>query len=247
MDFKGKVAVITGSARGIGFAIGKKLAGKGADIVINDIAEESSVTDSIQVVKALGSEVIYLRADVSKTGEAKRLTEETIERFGRIDILVNNAGVTRDNLLIRMKEKDWDDVIAINLKGTFNCIQATARQMMKQHSGSIINISSVVGIYGNPGQANYAASKAGVIGLTKTLAKELASRGIRVNAIAPGFIETEMTKKLSEEAKNIVIKRIPLGRFGSPDDVASLVCFLASEEAEYITGQVIGLDGGLVI
>jgi 3-oxoacyl-[acyl-carrier protein] reductase len=247
MGLKGKVAVITGGARGIGFAISKRLAETGADIVMNDVIDESDVTKSIKAVQALGAEVIYVQADISQTEQAKELIEETIKKFGHIDILVNNAGITRDSLIVRMSEKDWDDVIAINLKGTFNCIQVAAKYMIKQRSGAIVNISSVVGVYGNAGQANYSASKAGVIGLTKTSAKELASRGIRVNAIAPGFIETEMTKKLSEETRKVVIERIPLGKFGSPNDVASLACFLASEEATYITGQVIGLDGGLVI
>ena len=194
-----------------------------------------------------GVDVSYIQADISKSEQAKEMIDTVIERFGRIDILVNNAGITRDNLIIRMKEQEWDSVIAVNLKGTFNCTQAAAKYMLKQRSGTIVNIASVVGVYGNAGQANYSASKAGVIGLTKTCAKELASRGIRVNAVAPGFIETEMTKKLSEEARGLIIDRIPLGRLGAPDDVASLVCFLASEEANYITGQVVGLDGGLVI
>jgi len=242
-----RVAVITGSTRGIGFSIAKKLAEGGANIVINNISDEDSARESIEAVQALGVEVIYVQADISRSEQAKKLIEETVRKFERIDILVNNAGITRDSLIVRMSEKDWDDVIAINLKGTFNCIQAAAKYMMKQRSGAIVNISSLVGIYGNPGQANYSASKAGVIGLTKTSAKELASRGIRVNAIAPGFIETEMTKKLPEEARKAIVERIPLGKFGGPDDVASLVCFLASEEANYITGQVIGLDGGLVI
>jgi len=247
MSFKDKVAIVTGSARGIGFAICQKLAKEGASIVINDVVDEQSATESIKAIVALGAEVIYVKADISQTEQAKSLIEKTADKFGHIDVLVNNAGITRDSLLIRMREEDWDSVIAINLKGTFNCIQAAAKYMMKQRSGVIVNISSVVGVYGNAGQANYSASKAGVIGLTKTSAKELASRGIRVNAIAPGFIETEMTKKLPEEARNVIIERIPMGKLGSPDNVASLAAFLASEEAGYITGQVIGLDGGLVI
>lgn len=247
MSFKDKVTVITGSARGIGFAICQKLAKAGAAIVINDVMDEQNATEPIKAIEALGADVIYVQADISQTEQAKSLIEKAVEKFGHIDVLVNNAGITRDSLLIRMREEDWDAVIAINLKGTFNCTQAAAKYMMKQRSGVIVNISSVVGVYGNAGQANYSASKAGVIGLTKTSAKELASRGIRVNAIAPGFIETEMTKKLPEEARNVIIERIPLGKLGSPDNVASLVAFLASEEAGYITGQVIGLDGGLVI
>lgn len=247
MSFKGKAAVITGSARGIGFAISKKLAQEGTAIVLNDIVDRESAADSIEGIEALGVDVIYVQADISRPDQAKNLMEEAFKKFGNVEILVNNAGITRDSLILRMKEKDWDDVITINLKGTFSCTQAAAKYMIKQRSGVIVNIASVVGIYGNAGQANYSASKAGVIGLTKTSAKELASRGIRVNAVAPGFIETEMTKKLPEEARNIVIERIPLARFGSPDDVASLVCFLASDDAGYITGQVVGLDGGLVI
>lgn len=247
MELKDKVAVITGSARGIGLAISKKLASKGANIVLNDVIEESKVDATIKEVKAFGSQVLYLSADIAQTGQAKNLIEQTVQEFGQIDILVNNAGITRDNLLIRMKEEDWDQVIAVNLKGTFNCTQAAAKYMMKQRFGAIVNVSSIVGVFGNAGQANYSASKAGVIGLTKTSAKELASRGIRVNAIAPGFIETEMTKKLPPETREKVIEKIPLGEFGSPDDVAALVCFLASNDACYITGQVIGLDGGLVI
>lgn len=247
MDFEGKVAVVTGSARGIGLAISKRLAQGGAVIVLNGIVEESHAAEAIESIKALGANVQYLQADISKSEQAKHMLQEAVNQFGHIDVLVNNAGITRDGLLMRMNEKDWDDVIAINLKGTFNCIQAASKYMVKRHSGTIVNISSIVGIYGNAGQANYSASKAGVIGLTKTAAKELASRGIRVNAIAPGFIETEMTRKLTETARDTVIEKIPLRRFGSPDDVASLVYFLASEEAKYITGQVIGLDGGLVI
>jgi len=247
MSFDNKVAVVTGSARGIGFAICKKLAKLGAAIVINDVIDEQNAAESIKAIKALGADAIYVQADISQTEQAKNLIERAIKEFSHIDVLVNNAGITRDSLLIRMKEEDWDSVISINLKGTFNCTQAAAKYMMKQRDGVIVNISSVVGVYGNAGQANYSASKAGVIGLTKTSAKELASRGIRVNAIAPGFIETEMTKKLPEEARDVIIERIPLGKLGNPDNVASLVAFLASEEAGYITGQVIGLDGGLVI
>jgi 3-oxoacyl-[acyl-carrier protein] reductase len=246
-DLQEKVAIVTGGGRGIGQAICLKLAGEGVYVVVNDIVSEEKVSPLIARLKDLSSKALFVPADISKIKEVKEMVKKVINEFGYIDILVNNAGITRDGLLLRMKEKDWDDVIAVNLKGTFNCIQAAAKYMMKQRSGAIVNISSVVGVYGNAGQANYSASKAGIIGLTKTAAKELGKRGIRVNAIAPGFIETEMTKRLSEETRAKVIERIPLGGFGSPDDVASLVCFLVSEEAGYITGQVIGLDGGLVI
>jgi 3-oxoacyl-[acyl-carrier protein] reductase len=247
MELKDKIAVVTGSARGIGLAISRGLAANGADIVLNDVIEESDASDAVAEIRGLGRRVLYLKADISQNDQAKELIAKVVGEFGSIDVLVNNAGITRDSLLLRMKEEDWDSVIAVNLKGTFNCIQAAAKHMMKQRSGAIVNISSIVGIFGNAGQANYSASKAGVIGLTKTSAKELASRGIRVNAIAPGFIETEMTKKLSAETREEVVERIPLGEFGSPEDVAALVCFLASGRAGYITGQVVGLDGGLVI
>jgi 3-oxoacyl-[acyl-carrier protein] reductase len=247
MNLENTVAVVTGSARGIGLAISKGLANRGANIVLNDVVDQDDAAEAINIVKALGGQVLYVQADISQTAQSKKLMEEAVREFSRIDLLVNNAGITRDNLLLRMKEDDWDAVIAINLKGTFNCMQAAAKYMMKQRSGSIVNISSIVGVYGNAGQANYSASKAGVIGLTKTAAKELAPRGIRVNAVAPGFIETTMTKKLPPETREKVVERIPLGKFGGPHDVAALVCFLASKEAGYITGQIIGLDGGLVI
>ncbi len=247
MELADRVALVTGSARGIGLAISKGLAAGGADIVLNDLIEEGAAKEAIEAIRRLDRRVLYLQADISQNQQAKALMGDAVAEFGKIDVLVNNAGITRDSLLLRMTEEDWDSVLAVNLKGTFNCTQAVAKQMMKQRSGSIVNIASIVGIRGNAGQANYSASKAGVIGLTKTAAKELASRGIRVNAIAPGFIETEMTKKLPAETRAKVVERIPLGAFGSPADVASLVRFLASDSARYITGQVIGLDGGLVI
>ncbi len=246
-DLSGKVAVVTGGARGIGKVICLKLADQEVHIVVNDITRDENTDSLIEQLKDFGVRALFVQADISKLEEAKALINGVNDEFGKIDILINNAGITRDNLLLRMKEKDWDDVIAVNLKGTFNCMQAAARHMMKQRSGAIINISSIVGVYGNPGQVNYSASKAGVIGLTKTVAKELAPRGVRVNAIAPGFIETEMTKKIPEEKQKLVIEKIPLGKFGTPDDVALLVSFLVSDEAKYITGQIIGLDGGLVI
>lgn len=244
---EGKVAVVTGAARGIGAAVAVKLAEQGADVVVNDLVDEAGFADVRAKIEANGARALTITADVSKPAEAKRLIEEAISALGRIDILVNNAGITRDNLIMRMSETEWDDVIAVNLKGTFNCLQAATRPMLKQRSGAIVNLASVVGIVGNAGQANYAASKAGVIGLTKTAAKELASRGVRVNAVAPGFIETDMTKKLPAEYTDKVKEMIPLGFFGSPENVADVVAFLASDAAAYVTGEVIKIDGGLSI
>jgi 3-oxoacyl-[acyl-carrier protein] reductase len=246
-NLKGKVAVITGGARGIGAAIVRRLSLEGADIVINDIAAGESGDQLIAEIKAAGGKAVFIAADISKAAEAKRLIEEAIAAMGKIDILVNNAGITRDNLIMRMSEEEWDSVIAVNLKGTFNCLQAATRPMLKQRSGAIVNLASVVGVAGNPGQANYSASKAGVIGLTKTAAKELASRGIRVNAVAPGFIETDMTKKLPEEYTGKLKEVIPLGIFGTPENVADVVAFLAGDDAAYVTGEVIKIDGGLFI
>ncbi len=246
-NLKGKVAVVTGGARGIGAAIARKLAKEGADIVINDIAAGEAGDQLVAELKAVGVRAIFIAADISKSAEAKRLVEEAIAQMGKIDILVNNAGITRDNLIMRMSEEEWDAVIAVNLKGTFNCLQAVARPMLKQRSGAIVNLASVVGVAGNPGQANYSASKAGVIGLTKTAAKELASRGIRVNAVAPGFIETDMTRSLPEEYTGKLKELIPLGVFGSPENVADVVAFLAGNDAAYVTGEVVKIDGGLFI
>jgi 3-oxoacyl-[acyl-carrier protein] reductase len=246
-NLKGKVAVVTGGGRGIGAAIARKLAGEGADIVVNDIAAGEAGDQLIADLRAGGNKAVFIAADISKAADAKRLIEESITGMGRIDILVNNAGITRDNLIMRMSEEEWDSVIAVNLKGTFNCIQAVTRPMLKQRSGAIVNLASVVGLAGNPGQANYSASKAGVIGLTKTAAKELASRGIRVNAVAPGFIETDMTKKLPEEYSAKLKEAIPLGIFGKPENVADVVAFLAGDDAAYVTGEIIKIDGGLFI
>lgn len=246
-NLKGKVAIVTGGARGIGAAIARKLAGEGADIVVNDIAAGDSGDQLVAELNAAGNRAVFIAADISKADQAKQLVAESIEKMGRIDILVNNAGITRDNLIMRMSEEEWDSVIAVNLKGTFNCIQAATRPMLKQRSGAIVNLASVVGVAGNPGQANYSASKAGVIGLTKTAAKELASRGVRVNAVAPGFIETEMTKKLPEEYTGKLKDVIPLGVFGTPENVADVVAFLAGDDAAYVTGEVIKIDGGLFI
>jgi len=246
MELKGKIAVVTGSAGGIGATIAKEFAKRGASVVISDL-DETGGNQTVQDIKSNGSEALWIKANVSKSEDANNLVEKTLEKFDCLDILVNNAGITRDNLLMRMSEEEWDSVIAVNLKGTYNCIRAATKTFMKQRSGNIINIASVVGQMGNAGQANYSASKAGVIGLTKTVAKELATRNVRVNAIAPGFIDTAMTKKLSESAKESLLSLIPLKRLGQPEDVAKTAVFLASEESAYITGQIINVDGGMVM
>lgn len=246
MDFKEKTVIITGSSRGIGKEIALAFAKEGAFVTISSRNAESLKAVS-EEIHSFGGNVLSVAADVSKMDEAKNLVDQTIAAHGKIDILVNNAGITRDNLLLRLSEDDWDSVIDTNLKGAFNCLKAVTKQMMKQRQGSIINISSVVGVIGNAGQVNYAASKAGMIGMTKSAAKELASRGIRVNALAPGFIETDMTENLPEKAKEDLISAIPLGRLGTVQDVSNLVLFLTSEKAKYITGQVISVDGGMVI
>lgn len=247
MELKDKVCVITGSSRGIGKAIAVEFAKLGAKVIINASCESERALNTLEEIKALGAECGIAYADVSKPESAKELIEKAVEKFGRIDVLVNNAGITRDTLMLRMSEEDWDKVMDVNLKGPFNCIKAVSRLMMKQKCGSIINITSVVGIIGNPGQANYSASKAGLIGLTKTTAKEFAKKGIRCNAVAPGFIESEMTDVLSDEVKNGYLENVPLGRFGKGEDVAKLCAFLASDSSGYITGQVIDVDGGLVM
>ena len=246
MELKDKIAIVTGSARGIGRMIALELASAGAHVVISDVLEEDS-QKVVQEIKNMGRESIWVKADVSKNTEAAHLIQSALDKFTRIDILVNNAGITRDNLLIRMSETEWDSVIAVNLKGTFNCIQAATKSFMKQRSGKIINIASVVGLIGNAGQANYAASKAGIIGLTKAVAKELASRNICVNAVAPGFIRTAMTDNLPDKAKEALMNVIPLARLGQPEDVARVVRFLSSDATNYITGQVIHVDGGMVM
>lgn len=246
IDLKNKTAIVTGSARGIGAEIAVALAQAGCNIVISDIDEQGSLQMS-EKIKSLGRDSIAIKANVSVLSEAEALIKQTKEKFGSVDILVNNAGITRDNLLMRMSEAEWDSVITVNLKGTFNCIKAATRTMLKQRAGKIINISSVVGVMGNAGQANYSASKAGVIGLTKSAAKEFGSRHIQVNAVAPGYIQTEMTKDLPDAAKEQFLTLIPLQRAGEASDVANAVLFLASELSDYITGQVLHVDGGMVM
>jgi len=242
MNLSHKVAIVTGSARGIGRAIALKLAEVGATVVVSDIADAEPVAEEIRAMKR---QSLAIPANVSLSSDVNTLVDAVISNYGRVDILVNNAGIARDQLLLRMSDEDWDAVLNVNLKSVFLCTRAVLRHMIKQRWGRIINISSIVGIVGNPGQANYAAAKAGIIGFTKTLAKEVGSRGITVNALAPGFIETQMTQQLGEEQRQELMRRIPLGSLGSPRDVAEAVAFLASEEAKYITGQVLGVDGGM--
>jgi len=248
MGLSGKVALVTGSARGIGKAIALELADHGANIVINDVLTENEISQTVEEIGKINRYAIGIRADITVFNEVERMVQEVINKFGQIDILVNNAGIVRDSLLIRMKEEDWNTVININLKGTFNCSKAVAIYMIKQKKGGkIVNISSVIGLIGNAGQSNYAASKAGIIGLTKSMAKEFASRNINVNAIAPGFIDTDMTRKLPEKVRLDLQQKIPLKRLGLVEDVAKAVWFLVSDAADYITGQVINVDGGMVM
>ncbi|WP_349406640.1 3-oxoacyl-[acyl-carrier-protein] reductase [Clostridium perfringens] len=244
---KDKVAIVTGGTRGIGRAIALKLADQGANIVINYRNSDKEAEELKAILEGKGVKVLTVKCDISNFEDSKNLMDKCKEVFGKIDILVNNAGITKDTLIMRMKEEDFDNVIDVNLKGTFNCAKHASAIMLKQRFGKIINMTSVVGIAGNAGQVNYAASKAGVIGLTKSLAKELGSRGITVNAVAPGFINTDMTASLSEKVKEEASKNIPLKRLGDPEDVANLVGFLASDAANYITGQVINVDGGMVM
>ncbi|PWX49733.1 beta-ketoacyl-ACP reductase [Clostridium perfringens] len=244
---KDKVAIVTGGTRGIGRAIALKLADHGANIVINYRNSDKESEELKAILEGKGVKVLTVKCDISNFEDSKNLMDKCKEVFGKIDILVNNAGITKDTLIMRMKEEDFDNVIDVNLKGTFNCAKHASAIMLKQRFGKIINMTSVVGIAGNAGQVNYAASKAGVIGLTKSLAKELGSRGITVNAVAPGFINTDMTASLSEKVKEEASKNIPLKRLGDPEDVANLVGFLASDAANYITGQVINVDGGMVM
>jgi 3-oxoacyl-[acyl-carrier protein] reductase len=244
-DLSGKVALVTGASRGIGAAIAIKLASVGASVAVNYAGSAEAASEVVATIERTGARAIALQADVSDPGAATGLVEVTRAELGGLDILVNNAGITRDGLLMRMSDEDWSAVVDTNLTGVFNVTRAATRHLMKQRSGSIINITSVVGILGNAGQANYSAAKAGVIGLTRSVARELASRGIRVNAIAPGFIETDMTARLSETIRSATIAEIALGRFGAVDDVANAVAFLASEDAGYITGQTLAVDGGM--
>jgi len=243
MSFTGKTVIVTGSARGIGRAIAQAFADQGAQVVISDL--DQALVES--VAAQIGRGAIGVKANVVDAAEVEAMMASVLEKLGRIDVVVNNAGITRDTLMIRMDEKDWDLVLDINLKGAFLVTKAAARVMMKQRSGRIVNISSVVGLGGNAGQANYAASKAGLIGLTKSAAKELCTRGITVNAVAPGFIETEMTHNLSDVARQAFLTRVLINRAGLPNDVAAAVLFLASDEASYITGQVLAVDGGLSV
>ncbi|WP_251424172.1 3-oxoacyl-[acyl-carrier-protein] reductase [Veillonella agrestimuris] len=247
MHLGDKVAIVTGASRGIGRAVAISLAKSGANVVVNYSGSEAAAQETVDAIEALGRKAIKVKANVANAEEVAAMVEEAHKTFGKIDILINNAGITRDGLLMRMKDEDFDDVIDINLKGVYLVTKAVSKIMMKQRYGRIINMTSVVGVMGNAGQTNYAASKAGVIGFTKSCAKELASRGITVNAIAPGFINTEMTDVLPEKVKEEMVKQIPLGRMAEAEEVASVTAFLASDFANYITGQVINVDGGMVM
>ncbi|MCX6014716.1 MAG: 3-oxoacyl-ACP reductase FabG [Chloroflexales bacterium] len=242
-----RIAVVTGGSRGIGRAISLSLATTGATVVVNYRGNQAAADETVASIVAAGGQAVAIQADVAKGEDVERLFKEVNERFGRIDILVNNAGITRDTLMLRMKDDDWDAVMDTNLRGLFLCTRAVLRPMTRVRWGRIINITSVVGLMGNAGQANYAAAKAGIIGFTKSVAREIGSRTITVNAVAPGFIDTELTASLGPETREALIKQIPLGRLGTPDDVAGLVTFLASEQAAYITGQTFNSDGGMVM
>ncbi|MFE1244541.1 3-oxoacyl-[acyl-carrier-protein] reductase [Fictibacillus sp. NPDC058756] len=242
-----KSVLVTGASRGIGRAIALYFAKNGAKVAVNYSGSEAKANEVVEEIKANGGTAFSIKADISSSEDVTNMVKSVIDEFGSLDVLVNNAGITRDNLLMRMKEEDWDAVINTNLKGVFLTTKAVTRQMMKQRNGRIINIASIVGVSGNAGQANYVAAKAGVIGLTKTTAKELSSRGITVNAIAPGFIETDMTGKLEEGIKEDMLRNIPLARFGQPDDIAAAAAFLASDSSSYITGQTLHVDGGMVM
>ncbi|MCI8810101.1 MAG: 3-oxoacyl-[acyl-carrier-protein] reductase [Oscillibacter sp.] len=245
MNFKGKTAIVTGGSRGIGRAVCLELARGGANVALCFAGNETAAQETLKAVEALGVRALAVRCDVSDGAQVEALVKKTADTFGRVDILVNNAGITRDGLLMRMPEADFDAVIAANLKGAFLCMKAVTRPMIRQKYGRIVNLSSVVGLRGNAGQVNYAASKAGVVGMTKSLAKELASKGVTVNAVAPGFIDTDMTAVMQEAARMSIQASIPAGRPGAAEDVANAVAFLASEEAAYITGQVLAVDGGM--
>ncbi|HLR53256.1 MAG TPA: 3-oxoacyl-[acyl-carrier-protein] reductase [Pseudogracilibacillus sp.] len=247
MTLQGKNALVTGSSRGIGREIALQLARKGVNIAVNYAGSEEKAAEVVKEIENLGVSAIKIQANIADETEVKKMVKEVISTFGNLDILVNNAGITRDNLLMRMKPEEFDEVIETNLKGAFLCTKAVTRQMMKQKSGRIINMASIVGVSGNAGQANYVAAKAGLIGLTKSTAKELATRNILVNAVAPGFISTDMTDMLTDEQKSAILASIPLEKLGESADVAKVVCFLASEDAKYITGQTIHVDGGMVM
>jgi len=244
MSLRGTVAMVTGAAQGIGRAICRRMASEGADLALCDINLEG-VQDAAKEMSSFGGKVLPLKGDVASAPQVEEMVRKALEAWGRVDILVNNAGITRDSLLVRMRDEDWNLVLDVNLKGAFYCTREVLRPMMKQRRGRIINVSSVVAMMGNAGQANYVSSKAGLIGLTKATAREMAGRGITVNAVAPGFIETEMTQELSDEIRQSMLRQIPLGRFGLPEDVAAVVSFLASEASSYITGQVIHINGGM--
>ncbi len=247
MKLENKVSMVTGAARGIGKEIAVLFAGEGSDLAICDVNEEILAETKSEIESATGRKVLTAKVDVASVKEVEDFVKKILDNLGSLDILVNNAGITRDNLVLRMSEEEWDAVLDVNLKGAFNCIKAVTRPMMKKRSGKIVNMASIIGLMGNAGQANYSASKGGLIALTKTVAKELGSRNINVNAIAPGFIQTEMTDKLADEAREKLLGLIPLGRMGKTGDVAKLALFLASDDSEYVTGQVIQVDGGMVM
>jgi 3-oxoacyl-[acyl-carrier protein] reductase len=247
ISLKDRVALVTGGSRGIGRAIATALARAGASVVVNYRGNQAAADETVAAIVGAEGRAVAIQADVSQPADVDRLFKETIDRLGKIDILVNNAGITRDNLLLRMKDEDFDAVLDTNLRGLFLCTRAALRPMTRARYGRIINITSVVGLMGNPGQANYAAAKAGIIGFTKSVAREMASRSITANAIAPGYIETELTGVLDEKLRGAILEAVPLGRLGTPEDVAGLVCFLASDAASYITGQTLTVDGGMVM
>ncbi|WHH59413.1 3-oxoacyl-[acyl-carrier-protein] reductase [Petroclostridium sp. X23] len=247
MSLQGKTAIVTGAGRGIGKAVAIKLAQEGANVVVNYSSSSTYAEKTAEEIKSFGGNAVICKGDVRSMEDVEQMVKTAVDHFGPVDILVNNAGITKDTPIVKMSEKDWDDVLDINLKGAFNCTKAVAKMMMKRRSGKIINITSVVGVMGNKGQANYAASKAGMIGLTKSTAKELASRNITCNAIAPGFIQSDMTDQLSDAVREEYLKSIPLKRLGTPEEVAAIIAFLVSDAANYVTGQVLHIDGGLVM